>query len=65
MIPDKNLWGLFKFYNEVSKPIGFQLIEDIYKDGLLDQKVIIDGRGFLDKKIFKNNYFSVGSSKNS
>ena len=33
--------------------------------GLLDQKVIIDGRGFLDNKIFKNNYFSVGSIKNS
>ena len=43
----------------------YKLIEDLYKDGLLDQKVIIDGRGFLDNKIFKNNYFSVGSIKNS
>ena len=43
----------------------YKFIEDLYKDGLLDQKVIIDGRGFLDNKIFKNNYFSVGSIKNS
>ena len=43
----------------------YKLIEGLYKDRLLDQKVIIDGRGFLDNKIFKNNYFSVGSIKNS
>ena len=42
----------------------YKFIEDLYKDGSLDQKIIIDGRGFLDNKIFKNNYFSVGSVKN-
>jgi len=42
----------------------YKFVEDLYKDGSLDQKIIIDGRGFLDNKIFKNNYFSVGSVKN-
>ncbi len=42
----------------------YKFIENLYKDGSLDQKIIIDGRGFLDNKVFKNNYFSVGSVKN-
>ena len=42
----------------------YKFIENLYKDGTLDQKIIIDGRGFLDNKVFKNNYFSVGSVKN-
>jgi UDPglucose 6-dehydrogenase/GDP-mannose 6-dehydrogenase len=69
-----NLIGVKDWKNEISimdiilistSWLEYKLIEDLYKDGLLDQKVIIDGRGFLDNKIFKNNYFSVGSSKNS
>ena len=43
----------------------YKFIENLYKEGSLGQKIIIDGRGFLDNKIFKNNYFSVGSIKNS
>ena len=42
----------------------YKFIENLYKEGSLGQKIIIDGRGFLDNKIFKNNYFSVGSVKN-
>ena len=42
----------------------YKFIETLYTNGSLDQKIIIDGRGFLDKTIFKNNYFSVGHIKN-
>ena len=42
----------------------YKFIETLYKDGFLSEKIIIDGRGFLDNTIFKNNYFSVGYVKN-
>ena len=42
----------------------YKFIEMLYKDGFLSEKIIIDGRGFLDNTIFKNNYFSVGYVKN-
>ena len=42
----------------------YKFIETLYTNGSLAQKTIIDGRGFLDNTIFKNNYFSVGYIKN-
>ena len=42
----------------------YKFIETLYKNGSLGQKIIIDGRGFLDNTIFENNYFSVGYVKN-
>ena len=41
----------------------YKFIETLYKNGSLGQKIIIDGRGFLDNTIFENNYFSVGYIK--
>lgn len=41
----------------------YKFVENLYKNGLLNEKIIIDGRGFLDNTIFKKNYFSVGYVK--